>query len=126
MSSVRNLGRQASRISSYEIEPNIICVCLKGRLDVRSIPQIQDEFQRITISGGKPVIVDLSGVELMNSVGLAMLIDGANSLRAVRTPMILLNPGPRVEKMIRIAHVDQFLPIVHDVKEALRKIKTAA
>jgi|ERR1044071_2729360 len=123
MVSVKNLG---ASISYYEIEPNIVHVSLKGRLDVRHVPSIQDEFERITTSGKKPVIVDLSGVTLMNSVGLALLIENANALRVCQIPMILLNPGPRVERVIRIACVDQFLPIVYDLNEALRKIKTAA
>ena len=121
-----NLFRHAARISSYEIEPNILCVRLSGRLDVRGVPQIESEFQRITTSGRNSVIVDLSEVELMNSVGLAMLIESANSLRDIGLPVILLNPGPRVARVIRIARVDQFLPIVHDLNEARKKIKAAA
>jgi len=116
----------SARLSYCEIEPGIIGVILRGRLDVRRVPQIQDEFQRITTSGRKPVIVDLSEVELMNSVGVAMLVENANTLRASGIPMILLNPRPRVERVIRIAHLDQLLPIVHDLNEALRTIKTAA
>jgi anti-anti-sigma factor len=117
---------RTARLSHCEIEPGIVGVVLRGRMDVRRVPQIEGEFQRITTSGKKPVIVDLSEVDLMNSVGVAMLIESANILRANGIPMILLNPRPRVEHVIRIAHIDQLLPIVFDLSEALTKIKTAA
>lgn len=113
-------------LSHCELEPGVIGVVLTGRLDVRRIPQIQDEFRSITTSRKKPVIVDLSDVDLMNSVGVAMLIESANTLRTSGIPMILLNPRPRVERVIRIAYLDQLLPIAYDLNEALRKIKTAA
>ena len=109
-----------------EVEPGIGLVCLEGRLDVRAVPQIQNEFESRTASAKKPVIVDLSGVELMNSVGLGLLMANANSLRALGAAMILLSPQPRVEKVIRMASVEQLLPIVHDLHEALSRIKRAA
>ena len=124
MKSARSTIRVA-RVSHSEVEPGIIAVVLTGRLDVRNVPHVEEEFRRIT-SSGKPVIVDLSGVELMNSVGLAMLIEGANSMRACGAPMVLLNPRQRVEKVIRIASLDQMLPILSELNEAVRRIKTAA
>jgi len=55
-----------------------------------------------------------------------MLVENANILRASGIPMVLLNPKPTVERVIRIAYLDQLLPIVHDLNEALRLIKKAA
>lgn len=117
---------RGAHLSYSDVEPGIVGVALTGRLDVRSVPQIQDEFQRITLFGKKPVIVDLSGVELINSVGLAMLIENANAMRISGMPMVLLNPQMRVERVIRMAYLDELLPIVYDLNDALRKIKPAA
>ena len=69
------------------------------------------------------MIVDLSGVELMNSAGLGLLIASANMLSLYNKVMILLNPNPRVEHVIRIACLQPFLPVVFGMLEALKKIK---
>ena len=105
------------------IESDIGYVSLIGRLDVRSVPQIEEEFQNTVVQPGKPVIVDLSGVELMNSVGLGMLIVAANCLTPHGIPLVLLKPQPKVERVIRMACVDALLPITHSLAEALKIIK---
>ena len=110
-------------MSYHEIRPGVGCVGLIGRLDVRHVPQIERLFEFMTATQKRPVVVDLSGVELLNSIGLALLISNANSLSVHKAAMILLNPQPRVERVIRMACLDQLLPIVYSVAEALRKIK---
>ena len=113
-------------MSYFEVEAGVGCVCLIGRLDVRTVPQMERVFEFMTASQRKPVIVDLSGVELMNSIGLGMLITNANTLRFYGASMILLDPPPRVERVIRFASLDQLLPIVHSKAEALKRIKESA
>lgn len=110
------------QLNYHEIESRIGYVCLTGRLDVRNVPQIEQIFEFMTTAQKKPVIVDLTGVDLMNSIGLGMLISNANALKLHGVRMILLNPQRRVERVIRIACVDELLPIVKDMDEALRKI----
>ena len=79
----------------------------------------------MTALQGKPVIVDLSGVDLMNSIGLGMLITAANSLKVMGAHLILFNPQPKVERVIRLACVDQLLPIVYDLTHAIKSVKAA-
>lgn len=111
-------------LSYHEIDPGIGCVSLTGRLDARNVPQIEMVFEFMTTAQKKPVIVDLGGVDLMNSVGLGMLITNANALRVHGARMILLNPQRRVERVIRIACVEQLLPIVRDMAEALKRFSS--
>ena len=107
-----------------EIDGGIGHICLSGRLDVRTVPKIEAKFA--VAAEGRSLIVDLSGVELMNSVGLGMLITHANMLRAAGRSMVLLSPSPRVEKVVRIAGLDiLLLPIVFDMPSALRIIRNA-
>lgn len=110
-------------ISYHDIESAVGCVSLAGRLDVRSVPQIEQVFESMTSLREKSVIVDLGGVELMNSVGLGMLISNANALSVHGARMILFNPQPRVAKVIRIAGVEQLLPIEYDLAAALKRCR---
>lgn len=108
------------------LESDIGYVSLIGRLDVRSVPQIEEEFQNTVVPPQKPLIVDLSGVELMNSVGLGLLIVASDSLNVHGIPVVLLNPQPKVERVIRMACVDALLPITHSLADALKVLKANA
>lgn len=106
-----------------EIAPDVNCVHLSGRLDVVGLNEIELKFTVMTALQRKAVIVDLSEVELLTSVGLGMLILSANNLKAQGKMMILLKPNRYVEKVVRMACLDEILPIEYDLTDALRRIK---
>ena len=114
---------QRMQIRHEEIGSDIGLIYLAGRMDIMGIQKIELQFAAITSAQRKSVIVDLRQVELMNSVGLGLLITNANILKAQGKLMILLKPQSRVERVIRIAGLDELLPIEYDLSEALKRIK---
>jgi anti-sigma B factor antagonist len=106
------------------IAPDIGCVYLSGRLDIPGVQEVQLKFTVCTATQRKPVIVDLSDVTLITSIGLGMLISGAHALKTHGVPMILLNPPPNVTKVLEMACVEELLPIERDLDAALRRINS--
>lgn len=111
------------KIDYEPIEPDIGCVRLSGPLDITGVQSVSLKFTTLTTTPRKPVIVDLSGVTLITSMGLGMLITSAKSLLLHRQPTILLSPQPNVEKVIRMSGLGELLPIEHDLDSALKRIK---
>ena len=72
------------------------------------------------------MIIDLSDVTLITSIGLGMLITSANALRLCSAPMILLNPARNVETVLEMAGVNDILPIEHDLNAALKRIQRSS
>lgn len=105
-----------------EIDSGVACIYLRGRLDIEGIEGIESKFA-VFVAQRKSLIVDLSEVELITSDGLSMLISSANNLKIHGKSMILLKPNQYVEKVLRLACLDPFLPIEYDMAEALRKVK---
>ena len=105
------------------LESGVGCVSLYGRLDILGVQQIEMKFAMLTATQGKCVIVDVSNLELLTSIGLGMLIANANSLYALGKRMVVLNPEPRVERVIRIACLDQILPIANHLHQAVELIQ---
>ena len=105
------------------LESGVDCVSLFGRLDVLGVQQIESNFAMMTTTQRKSVIIDLARLELMSSIGLGMLISNANNLYAHGKRMVVLNPQKRVERVIRMAGLDQILPIVYSVRDAFEIIK---
>jgi anti-anti-sigma factor len=135
MNAVQVSNRKAEDISTQDnkiiraalkfttLESGVSCVSLFGRLDILGVQQIESNFALMTSKQRKSVIIDLARLELMSSIGLGMLISNANNLYAHGKRMVVLNPQKRVERVIRMAGLDQILPIVYSVRDAIEVIK---
>lgn len=96
-----------------ELENGITKVTLSGRLDVEGALKIDSQFNDIA-KEKKKVVVDLSEVAFMASLGLRTLITGAKATGNNGGKMVLMNPQPNVEKVLRTSRVDTVIPIIHD------------
>jgi anti-sigma B factor antagonist len=135
MNAVQVLNRKAEDTSTQDnkiiraalkfttLESGVNCVSLFGRLDILGVQQIESNFAMMTSTQRKSVIIDLARLELMSSIGLGMLISNANNLYAHGKRMVVLNPQKRVERVIRMAGLEQILPIVYSVRDAFEVIK---
>jgi len=89
-------------------------VSLSGRLDIEGAVNIDDEFNEIA-KENKNILVDLSEVTFIASLGVHMLVAGVTATINNGGKMVLLNPQPNVEKVLRTCRVDIMMPIAHDV-----------
>jgi anti-anti-sigma factor len=55
-----------------------------------------------------------------------MLVTAAKALNKFGVRLVLLNPHPDVEDVLRTAGFDKVMPIEHDYERALETLKTAA
>jgi anti-sigma B factor antagonist len=96
-----------------DLQTGITKVSLSGRLDVEGALKIDSEFNSV-VESKQNVVVDLSEVTFLASLGMRTLIVGAKATSNNGGKMVLLNPQPNVEKVLRSARVDTVLPIIHD------------
>ena len=96
-----------------ELDDGITKVSLSGRLDIDGALKIDNEFNAIA-EKKKKVLVDLSGVTFIASLGIRTLITGAKAATNNGGKMVLLNPQPNVEQVLRTTYADTVMPIVHD------------
>ena len=94
------------------MENGIIKVSLSGRMDIEGALEIDSEFDKIA-EANKNVLVDLSEVTFIASLGVRTLMIGAKTTINNGGKMVLLNPNSNVEKVLRISRVDTTMPITH-------------
>lgn len=103
------------------LDGGITRVQLEGRLDIAGAAAIDLRFS--TVSGaGRAVIVDLSRVSFIASMGMRTLVSGAKAVRSKGGRMVLLLPEENVEKALRTASIDTLIPIFHDIEEARQAV----
>jgi len=59
--------------------------------------------------GARRLVVDLAGVELMNSSGLGMLVSASSSLRSAGGTMSLASAGEKIQGLFRMTRLDSVL-----------------
>jgi len=102
-------------------DADVVVAELAGRMDAEGVRQIQEEFDQAT-GGQKPVLVDLSAIAFMDSLGIALLVRLAKRLRTYAIPMAVIpGPGP-VAHLLGVARVDRILNVVFTRDDAWKTL----
>ena len=92
-------------------------VRLIGRIDLAGADIIAIPIA--TLAGSKRgVIVELSGVTLLSSIGIRHLVSAAKALGRKGGKVVLVNPTDLVRDILVTSGVDQLMPIVTTESEA--------
>ena len=94
------------------------CIFLKGRLDIAGTQAIDLEFTVLTSAKKKSVMVDLSEMDFISSIGIRLLLTNAKALHLAGAKMILVNPPTSVHDVLRQAGIDQLIPITRTAQDA--------
>jgi anti-sigma B factor antagonist len=94
-------------------------LAVSGEVDVYTAPALRDRIADLLDSGQKQLIIDLAGVEFLDSTGLGVLVAGLNRAREVGGSLSLVCPQERVLKLFRITGLDEVFTVHATVDEAL-------
>jgi anti-anti-sigma factor len=101
-------------------DPNLTRIALSGKLDVEGEGQIGDEFRQIVDGSHLNVLVDLSQVSYLASLGIRLLFAGAKTLAAKGKRMVVLDPQPMVKETLLNSGTVKLIAIAQDEEEAKR------
>jgi len=107
------------QIKVEELEFNVIKISLSGRFDAEGVGEIRGEFTNALQVEDKLVIVEMSGVELLASSGIRLLLAGAKVLSANRGKLVVAAAPSHVEYPMIVSGVDTVIPIFRTVEKAL-------
>ena len=94
-------------------------LAVSGEVDVYTAPALRDRIADLLDSGQHQLIIDLGGVEFLDSTGLGVLVAGLNRAREVGGSLSLVCPQERVLKLFRITGLDEVFTVHSTVHEAL-------
>jgi anti-anti-sigma factor len=94
-------------------------LAIRGRLDTTGVGEIELQFTSHTVPRGKPLLLDMSEVTFLSSLGLRMLFSVAKALDRRGAKMAFLNPQPSVREVLIISGFDRLMPIYQDEGTAL-------
>jgi len=95
----------------------ILIIKLLGRMQLQELQGMEDKF-RTLIEGRNAVIVDLSGLVVLFSMGLRTLIQSAQTMELKGGRMVLMAPTKDVLAVLKASGVSDLIAICEDQEEA--------
>ena len=105
-----------------ELDNGIRLITLIGTLDMQGTFSIEVQFARHCAGENVRVLVDLSGVTYLSSIGIPMLINTARSVSSEGGKMGLVGPIYDVHRVLEITGVTLIIPIYHDFDTAVAEM----
>lgn len=91
---------------------------LQGEVDVYTAPRLKESLIESIESGCANVLVDLEGVDFIDSSGLGVLVGGLRRAKENSGTIRLVCTRENVLKIFRITGLDRVFPIFVDTAEA--------
>ncbi len=108
---------------NVETRDNVTHAAMTGRLDMAGAEAVDQEFTAQVVEPGLPAVVDLSGLEFLSSMGIALLLRSARALNRKGGLLVLSRPTDTVHEVLTIAGLDRVVPLVADEAAALALIR---
>jgi len=109
------------KIEAERLENNIQKISLAGRMDIQGVQEIDLKFTGHT-ANQTAVIVDLSAVDFLSSIGIRTLLQSAKAVTSRNGRMVLLNPCESVTHILEMAGIDTLIPIHRSLEDARKAV----
>ena len=108
-----------------ELDDGLRLIKLSGRLDIIGTGEIETKFTGYCAVNNGRVLVDMSGVDFLASIGIRLLVLNAKSVASRGGRMFILNPTPGVKGVLEISGIPPIIPM-YDSLESARSAFPAA
>jgi anti-sigma B factor antagonist len=106
-------------LNEHPVGPGRTVVEVSGEIDVYTAPKLREALLSLVDSGTYRLIVDMSGVEFLDSTGLGVLVGGLKRVRAHDGSIDLVVTQGRILRIFKITGLSKVFNIYDSVDEAL-------
>jgi anti-sigma B factor antagonist len=87
---------------------------------------LQERFEKLEVERTGAVILDLTGLEHLDSTAVGVLVGGLKRFEAQGRRFYLVNPKERVASVFRITHLDSIFRVFPTVEGAVESANLAS
>ena len=89
-----------------------------GEIDMATAPRFRQRLLAVISTGVQNVVIDLSGVDFIDSTGLGVLLGAAKRVRGAGGDIRLVMAGSRLTDLIEITRLDRVMDVFESVSAA--------
>lgn len=109
-------------ITEEMLQGEVTKINLSGRMDIEGVSQIEIKFTGMCAAPRMAVVVDMSGVPYMSSIGIRALLMNSKAVSGRGGKFVLLSPAPNVKDVLVSSSIDTLITICSNLTEALTKV----
>ncbi len=100
-----------SQFDQRTMESGVVVVKPTGRLNMTAARMLREELHALVDSGGNRVVVDLSGVEFIDSSGLGALLSGLKAARQAGGDLHIAAPNRQTTTVLELTNLNRVLRV---------------
>ena len=108
-------------VETQRVAPDMLIVEPRGQADIHTAPALREALSEAIESGGKVVVVDLSGVTFVDSMTLGVLLGAVKRLRQRGGELRIIVDDPHVRRVFEITLLDRVFDLFRDRSLALQR-----
>lgn len=94
-------------------------VRVHGDVDMTTAPRLREQVIRVVVDGQPQVILDLDGVDFIDSTGLGVVVGLLKRTRSQGGDLRLVSTRSGLRKVLELTALDQALPMAATVDAAI-------
>jgi anti-sigma B factor antagonist len=99
---------------------------VRGEIHVSTAPSFREQLNAVIEGGGTMLVLDLSGVEFIDSTGLSVLLNGLRLINQRHGRLALVCANPTVMRLFQITSLDATFDIFEDRAAAIAQVTQPA
>ncbi len=111
----------SATMTKSSIDPKFNVIKLERKFDTVAAESVELQLNELLAADQTDIIIDFHESNYLSSMGLRVLFSISRSLSEKNKKLILINVGPTVMKVIKIADCEALFDIYKDEKSALSK-----
>ncbi len=112
------------QIQSETVDDKTI-MSLRGDVDLGGAPELRAILSPILESDNPRLLIDLSGVNFMDSTGVGIIVNAFNRVREKQGAIAFCTPTPRVHRVLQISGLLTKLPLYETREAALTALESS-
>ena len=112
----------AFRIDEEKGHEGDVVLAPHGDLDLKVAPELQGRIAAAIEDGADAVVIDLSAVTFIDSMGLGVLVGAAHRLKPRGGRLRVVVPAPHLRRIFELTLLDQVLSLDSTRDEALTRL----
>lgn len=98
-------------------EDDIVVMVISGSIDLAAAPRLRDSLIRLVEEGRHRLVLDLSGVDLIDSIGLGVIVGTVHRLRPHDGSLAVAAPSAQARNVFQITQLVRVVAL-HDTVDA--------
>ena len=105
--------------ATEEVVRNASVITILGELDIATSPKVRELLSEAARDGDRPLVIDLTGCDFVDSTGLATLLHGAKPAQNGESNVALVCTGGEVRKLLELTAIDRTIPVYETLDSAI-------